>query len=168
MPTNCLERYIVYLALWPTWLRFTLPLQGVICVTWIASSAARIAAGRAFLERDDEMGVSVIFLLVAVTGLLCAVFARYTQRVVLTEAGLLKQCFRGKRIHVLRWSEPVEVIRVSTPLGRWFRLCPVHGTSFFDIPQRPADLDAAREAAERFAGPDHPLTCALTEAAEGA
>jgi hypothetical protein len=141
-------------------MQLLLGLVVVVCVAW------RATTDRPF-GWDDVFGCSVGFAGSAIGSAVIAWVSRWYTGAELTAAGVRPFYPTGQRHRVFGWDQLSDVRRWNRGvLGRFLWVTPDGGTPFV-LPLRPTDPGGFREAVERFAGPDHPLTRAVAEVIDG-
>lgn len=159
-------RFVVRPRFWPSWMFFTLAMQAPVSVIIVIALAVRFISRQPLFGWDDALGCSVGFAGSAVGSAVVILTTRGYTGAELTAEGVRPFYPTGKRDRVFAWSEVCQVVRWRRwPTGRMLCVFPVGGSTFM-LPERPADLQGFREAVERFAGPDHPLTLAIADIAD--
>lgn len=162
------EWFVVRLPFWPTWFRLAGAFQLLLLVVTGCCIAYRGLVGMRLIDWDDVVGLSTGTTAAAVSCVGLVWFGRWTHRVVILPYGVQMHWQNGWVVKFYRWARLVRVTRWGWGVvsGRWLKVWPDIGPGFV-LPLDSLPIGDLRDVVERFAGPDHPLTVALGEAAEG-
>lgn len=155
------DRFVVRLRFWPLWVRLNVALQLGGTALLVALFLVRSSKGVPILRPGEPPYFLLQPVLVTVLGTVIAVVLWGCTRTVLTPAGIQWVSPTEGKDWAFGWAEFTEVVRgFDLIAGRSWHLPAPRGKGV-RLPMTPADPIGFREAVERFAGPDHPLTQAI-------
>lgn len=160
------EQFVVRGRFWPTWFGLVVKSQLLLLVVAACCIASRGLAGTKLFDGDDVVGLSTMHITATVCCLGLDGLRQWSVRAVITPDGIRPYLVAGlvwdRRYP---WSEVERVTQCGGLFGRRLRVEMVGGIECV-LPVRPVDPEGFRDALERFAGPDHPLTRAVWSTVE--
>lgn len=154
------EYFNVRHRLWFLCLRWVVIVQAVLTILVGAFLLVRMVTTTNMLPAEFLCS-GLMFVPATAYALFLAVRHWSFVRLWLTAAGL------GQSGTFIRWQRVINVRRRYSLLSGWVLVVESDSGGTITLPERPTDPEAFREAVERFAGPDHPLTRAVTEVMDG-